>query len=149
MSVHACSSLMPPVSPASAPGRVEERPEEMNIRLPLLTRQEGCCKALVPVSIYPISPVVIFYRSHPRVNGVMCVAVEIGGEVQKWRVESFINEGVFVNETVHKMVKDWKSMAEKYPNSRRKCIECNRRAVKGKIICGHCKKNSLHDIIYN
>ena len=91
-----------------------------------------------------------FSRSQPRVGGVVCVEVEISatGAVEKWPLEAFIDGDFFTNDTVCEMVNDWNATASAWPNVKRLCLLCRRKATKGLTICGHCEFKGLGQVIY-
>ena len=91
-----------------------------------------------------------FSRSQPRVGGIVCVEVEISrtGKVEKWPLEAFVDGDEFTNETVCEMVNDWNATASAWPNVKRLCLMCRRRATKGLTICGPCEREGWGLIIY-
>lgn len=38
-----------------------------------------------------------------------------------------------------RIVKNWSSIAKKYPNNKRNCIKCNIKTLKGSIFCNNHK----------
>ena len=44
-------------------------------------------------------------------------------------------------------INDWIRFAQDYPTKRRNCLCCNRRAVKGSVLCAVCTPN-YHDAVY-
>ena len=91
-----------------------------------------------------------FSRSQPRVGGMVCVEVEISatGAVEKWPLEAFIDGDFFTNDTVCEMVNDWNATAASWPNVKRLCLMCCRKATKGLTICGHCEFKGHGQAIY-
>lgn len=91
-----------------------------------------------------------FSRSQPRVGGIVCVEVEISGtgNVEKWPLEAFVDGDEFTNETVCEMVNDWNATASAWPNVKRLCLMCRRKATKGLTICGPCEREGWGLIIY-
>ncbi len=94
---------------------------------------------------------VLASRSQPRVNGKICIEVKVKDSetTEKWPLEAFVDEdGCFTDETVCQWVNNWNDKAAKFPDNKRACLMCSRRAKKGFTICGHCSNKGFNDIIY-
>ena len=94
---------------------------------------------------------VLASRNQPRVSGKICIEVKVRDSeaTEKWPLDAFVDEdGCFTDETVCQWVNNWNDKAAKFPDNKRVCLMCSRRAKKGFTICGHCSNKGLNDIIY-
>jgi hypothetical protein len=84
-------------------------------------------------------------RSQPRCKetGAICFDVTYtDGSWSRVPIQAFIDleDDTFSHEDVADAVNDWVYTAKRHPDTRRNCICCNRRAVKGKVLCKECTR---------
>ena len=58
----------------------------------------------------------------------------------------FDEEGWCTDFEVCEAINSWCAKAAEWPNARRKCLMCNRKAVKGMVTCGWCDEKWRHAI---
>ena len=86
-----------------------------------------------------------------RVNKKLCFLVYNRGIMEWWSIDEFLKNGVFTNEDVCDWIKHKNEVAKAFPNVKRKCLLCNRFALKGKTICfdyHKCEGVKAIDYIY-
>jgi len=93
--------------------------------------------------------VILPFRSRLRLNGKICISAITNDIFKPVPLEDFIDsEGYFTNSEVCKRVNEWNATASKYPNIKRRCLFCNRKANKGLTICWACKFKGMEEIVY-
>lgn len=70
-----------------------------------------------------------------RINKQLCFLVDIGDDKEWWSIEEFLYHGLFIDEVVCNWINHKNEAARAYPNVKRRCLMCNRFALKGKTIC--------------
>jgi len=70
-----------------------------------------------------------------RVNKQMCFLVDVGGENEYWSIDEFLYHGLFTDENVCDWINYKNEVAMMFPKVKRRCLMCNRFALKGKTIC--------------
>ena len=70
-----------------------------------------------------------------RVNKQLCFLVDTGTSQEWWSIVEFVESGLFTDETVCHWINHKNEVAKTFPNVKRKCLMCNRFALKGKTIC--------------
>lgn len=70
-----------------------------------------------------------------RVNKQMCFLVDTGTSREWWSIDEFLESGLFTDETVCHWINHKNEAAKTFPNVKRRCLLCNRFALKGKTIC--------------
>ena len=70
-----------------------------------------------------------------RVNKQLCFLVEKCEDREWWSIDEFLKYGLFTDETVCHWINYKNEVARVYPNVKRRCLLCNRFALKGKTIC--------------
>jgi len=104
----------------------------------------------------PVSYHIWYSRSQPRNlrSGEIAfdISINIGTDKEKTsripitKLMDF-NDNTIEYEEVVDAINDWIAVANKYPNIRRKCICCLKKAKKGNVLCYGCS-NKYNDIIY-
>lgn len=84
-------------------------------------------------------------RSQPRDKFTGAIAFDISFEYAQWKHHRVsilalmdLEDNSFPYEEVTDAVNDWIDKANRFPNNRRNCICCNKKAIKGKILCKGC-----------
>jgi hypothetical protein len=82
-------------------------------------------------------------RSQPRDCETGEICFDISYNDGSWsrvpiRALMDLEDRSFLHEDVTNAVNDWIEVAERCPTARRNCICCNRRTVKGTILCRTC-----------
>ena len=70
-----------------------------------------------------------------RVNKKLCFLVDTGTSQEWWSIDEFLDEGFITDETVCHWINHKNEVAKTFPNVKRRCLMCNRFALKGKTIC--------------
>ncbi len=87
-----------------------------------------------------------------RVNKQLCfLVVDADGGNEFWSIDEFLCYGVFTEENVCDWINYKNEVASKFPNVKRRCLMCNRFALKGKTICfsdHKCQGVKAQDFIY-
>ena len=86
-----------------------------------------------------------------RVNKKLCFLVYNRGIMEWWSIDEFLKNGFFTNEDVCDWINHKNEVARVYPNVKRRCLLCNRFALKGKTICHdyhECEGVEAIDYIY-
>ena len=86
-----------------------------------------------------------------RVNKQYCFLVDTGTSREWWSIGEFLDSGLFTDETVCHWINHKNEVAKTFPNVKRRCLLCNRFALKGKTICfdyHKCEGVKAIDYIY-
>lgn len=86
-----------------------------------------------------------------RVNKKLCFLVNNWGVMEWWSIDEFLENGFFNNEDVCDWINRKNEVAKAFPNVKRRCLLCNRFALKGKTICydyHECEGVKAIDYIY-
>ena len=93
-------------------------------------------------------------RSQPRDKETGAVAFDISFEYAEWKDHRVsildlmdVEDNSFPYEEVTHAVNDWIEKAKRFPNTRRNCLCCWKRATKGKVLCKGCH-TKFGDVIY-
>lgn len=92
--------------------------------------------------------------SHPvtkRINKQMCFLVDTEEGKEWWSIDEFLYSDTFIDEDVCDWINNKNEVARVYPTVKRKCLLCNRFALKGKTICyayHNCEGIKANDFIY-
>lgn len=70
-----------------------------------------------------------------RVNKQFCFLVDTCTSREWWSIDEFLESGLFTDETVCHWINHKNEVAKTFPNVKRRCLMCNRFALKGKTIC--------------
>lgn len=70
-----------------------------------------------------------------RVNKKLCFLMNNRGVMEWWSIDEFLENGFFTNEDVCDWINHKNEVAKAFPNVKRRCLLCNRFALKGKTIC--------------
>ena len=84
-------------------------------------------------------------RSQPRDQETGAIAFDISFEYENWMMHRVsiidlmdLEDNSFPYDEVTQAVNHWIDVAKRFPHTRRKCLSCNKRATKGKVLCGAC-----------
>jgi len=89
-------------------------------------------------------------RSAPRdKNGEICFDIHILEQIKRYPISYFFDwkDQSILHDHVTNCINDWIDVATNFPNNRRKCICCNSKSVKGKIMCIRHEK-MWGDVVY-
>jgi hypothetical protein len=82
-------------------------------------------------------------RSQPRDSETGEICFDISYEDGSWsrvpiRALMDLEDHSFLHEDVVNAVNDWIDVAQRFPSARRNCICCDKRTVKGTVLCQSC-----------
>ena len=84
-------------------------------------------------------------RSQPRDQETGAIAFDISFEYANWKMHRVsiidlmdLEDNSFPYDEVTQAINNWIDVAKRFPHTRRNCLSCNKRATKGKVLCGAC-----------
>jgi hypothetical protein len=91
-------------------------------------------------------------RSQPRCRETGAICFDVTYQDGSWSrvpIQAFmkLEDLTFTHGEVAEAINDWIEVARCVPNVKRHCICCNRRAIKGRVLCRGCNP-TYNNIVY-